>query len=39
VPVEVTSKDEIGELAKSIKRMQASLEAAIERLRQRGAAA
>lgn len=37
--VEVRSKDEIGELAESIGRMQASLQAAIERLRIRRASA
>ncbi len=35
--VEVTSKDEIGDLAEAIGRMQASLQAAIERLRARRA--
>ncbi len=33
--IEVTSKDEIGELAEAVSRMQASLQAAIERLRAR----
>lgn len=35
--IEIDSKDEIGELAESISRMQASLQAAIERLRSRRA--
>ncbi len=36
--IEINSKDEVGELAEAIRRMQASLQAAIERLRSRRAA-
>ena len=35
VPIAVTSRDEIGDLAESVERMRASLKAAIERLRAR----
>ncbi len=38
VKVDVNSKDEVGELAEAIRRMQASLQAALERLRARRAA-
>jgi HAMP domain-containing protein len=34
-PIEINRKDEIGELAEAVSRMQASLQAAIERLRAR----
>ncbi len=39
VDIDVDSKNEIGQLAESLRRMQASLRSAIERLRQRRAAA
>ena len=39
VDIDVESKNEIGQLAESLRRMQASLRSAIERLRQRRAAA